>query len=101
MLSSEYRTATSQSNVAAWRVWSQSSPVKFDQNGLPREPGKPPSQPVKPNSRPEVPQALGFLRTIGRRQPARLARRALGHGGDGECASPIFSDRLRFTGGTG
>ena len=24
----------------------------------------------------------------------------LGHGGDGECASPIFSDRLRFTGGT-
>src|SRR6266567_2816361 len=31
---------------------------------------------------------------------ALLACRALGHGGDGECASPIFSDRLRFTGGT-
>jgi putative transposase len=26
--------------------------------------------------------------------------RALGHRGDGECASPIFSDRLGFTGGT-
>jgi Resolvase, N terminal domain len=31
---------------------------------------------------------------------ARLIR-ALGHRGDGECASPIFSDRLGFTGGTG
>jgi len=40
------------------------------------------------------------LKTDDRATTSVLAFRALGHGGYGVCASPIFSDRLRFTGGT-
>jgi cytochrome P450 len=42
-------------------------------------------------------ERLGAGRLTTRRQPARLAFRALGHRGEGVCASPIISDRLRFT----
>ena len=45
-------------------------------------------------------RAARVLKTDDRAATSALACRALGHGGDGECTSLFFSDRLRFTGGT-